>query len=151
MLLLLIMLLCTGIVAGQSCPFPVAYVENASCIAVSTWEDFSEAIRTNQDSRELVFCPFSVIKESVEPIQINSKVSLLCQAAGQCVMIISSASDRGGRFIKIKGSQAQVSVYGFVFMNGGDHYGDSLYSAIQISYQAGAGRSQIFCNCNFVG
>ena len=151
MLLRLIMLLCTGSVAGQSCPYPLPNVDNASCIAVSSWEDFSEAIRTNQDSRELVFCPFSVIKESVEPIQINSNVSLLCQAAGQCVISKSSASDRGGRFIKIKGSQAQVSVYGFVFMNGGDHYGDSLYSAIQISYQAGAGRNQIFCNCNFVG
>jgi len=61
------------------------------------------------------------MKESLEPIRINSNVPLLCQAAGQCVTIKSYALDRGGRFIKIKESQAQVSVYGFVFVNGGDH------------------------------
>jgi hypothetical protein len=64
---------------------------------------------------------------------------------------MSMAKSRGGRFIKIKGSQAQVTVFGFVFMNAGDRSSGLLYSAIQICYRAGAGKKQLFCNCDFIG
>ena len=150
MLLWYLHLLCLiGSVVGQSCPSPPVNVDNASCIPISSWEDFLEAIRTQQTSTELLFCPFTVTKEPKEPITIKHHLSLLCQQPGQCVM--SMANGRDGRFIKIKGSQAQVTIFGFVFKNGGDHFSGPLYSAIQIAYKAGAGKKQLFCNCDFIG
>ena len=43
-----------------------------------------------------------------------------------------------------------LGTVGFLFVGGGDHQEQGLlYSAIKISYNAGGGSEQMFCNCTF--
>ena len=148
---LLFILLLNGLVLIQSCPDQSDITSNSLCLSVDSWEDF-ESIISNNQSEVLIFCPFSITKESFDPIDIEKKVSILCQQQGQCIIGMSAFSGgKGGRFIKITGSQAQVTIFGFVFLHGGDHSSGSLGSTIHIGFRAGDGKTQFICSSAFIG
>lgn len=137
-------------VVSQSCPNP-SDLSSSLCLSVGTWEDFQRIVSSNQ-SENLIFCPFSISKETEEPLLIEKRVSILCQHVGQCIVALSAFSGgRGGRFIRINGSEAQVTVSGFIFFRGGDHSTGSLGSTIHVGYKAGDGKTQLICNSEFKG
>ena len=148
----ILFLLCCAFtsVASQSCP--TSNQPTDPCIPVVTWDDFTNVISAANSSDQVVFCPFLITKSTANPFLIQKKITIMCQQQGQCI-VDSSSSNNGGRFFKIKGSQAQVTLYGFVFKNAGDHSsGGGVYSAIHIVFQAGGGTmKQLFCSCEFIG
>lgn len=143
-------LLMTGALS-QSCPDPSDF-NSSPCLSVGSWEDFERTLSSKQSDR-YIFCPFSISKISMDPLIIEDKVSILCQQPGKCIISMSAFSGgKGGRFIKIAGSEAQVTIYGFVFHHGGDHSIAGLFgSTIHIAYKAGDGKTQVICNSDFIG
>lgn len=137
-------------VLSQSCPDP-SDLSMSACLSVRNWDDFQRII-SNKQSEKYIFCPFSISKDAFDPLIIEDKVSILCQQSGKCIISMSTFSDgKGGRFIKITGSQAQVTIHGFVFSHGGDHSTGVLGSTIHIGFKAGDGKTQVICSSEFVG
>lgn len=147
--LLLFFLLIKGVLS-QSCP-DQSDLNSSPCLSVGSWEDFETILSTKQ-SEKYIFCPFSISKDTIDALVIDDKVSILCQQPGECIIGMSAFSGgKGGRFIKITGSQAQVTIYGFVFLHGGDHSTGVLGSTIHIGFKAGDGKTQVICNSDFIG
>ncbi len=142
--LLLVFWILSG-ATSQTCPVPPT---SPDCLTIITWDQLANAIASHSD---IVFCPFSITKSSSSPLLLEKTVKLICQEEGGCI-IDHSPTSSGRRFFKIRGRNAQVTISGFVFKNGGDRsFPNTLSSALHIGYLAGDGAQQLFCNCDFIG
>lgn len=143
--LFLVTIVFSNIAAETRCIPPLAQF-NKPCEHIMDWVGFKNVISSAKAGEKMHFCPFSITKPSNDKLLIEKSIMLLCQSEANSCMINAEGSTEG-TIVQIKGDDAEVTMFGFVFMNAG-----ASSSAVHVGFNAGLGvKKQTLCSCSFMG